>query len=644
MIRKRIKIVNTLEELKYYCEENQPVGAMLLTGEWGCGKTYLIDHDLKDALRDTYIIIRVSLFGLNSIDELKSNVKKEWISAWGAEKGVSQENSQKLNKVGNIAKKVFSTVGDCFPDTVKNIGNSILSVNIIDFISIAPVIENKKVILVFDDLERANMPKGDLLGCINDYCENQHFNTIVVVNEEKINNVAIGEIPYKEIKEKIIQRTVRYIPDYAEIMKGIIKEMSCRNINYKKLLQDNIENITTIFSGTMVDGMSLDSLAIAQDCRYGSREEKEQEEQRRSSILKRRPHNIRSIKCALQDFERVYDRMSKERINCNEKWLWSYLTYVMAFRAGLLEENERYGTLLSDGNLSILYPGFYNSKYILQAVIRWIRTGEWNSEDIDAEIKYIIDRDRAMEPKDIVRTHRIIDIEEEVIERGFPEILQMAYNGELTIDEYVNFIQNSYLARTYQAPVPDIEWSKIQTGLKKKIDFLLQQGIEQSHTRMYISNDQKKYFTKDEWDTYELIRKLYEKSVLMFNRNRKRYVELMKENSRQAFSESHNKRFDYFSYEMAEVTAGAFQNEDNASKCVFPGYFEGMWEHYTSMPDVEVEKTVDGFKELKVRLERIYTEYEKRNLNIAAKHTEIFINVVNKLIEMEKCKVEDSLD
>lgn len=197
MIRKRIKIVNTLEELKYYCEENQPVGAMLLTGEWGCGKTYLIDHDLKDVLRDTYIIIRVSLFGLNSNDELKSDVKKEWISAWGAEKGVSQENSQKLNKVGNIAKKV---------------------------------------ILVFDDLVRASMPKGDLLGCINDYCENQHFNTIVVANEEKINNVAIGEIPYEEIKEKIIQRTVRYIPDYAEIMKGIIKEMSCRNINYKKLL------------------------------------------------------------------------------------------------------------------------------------------------------------------------------------------------------------------------------------------------------------------------------------------------------------------------------------------------------------------------------------------------------------------------
>ena len=28
--------MDTLEELKYYCDEPQPVGALMLTGEWGC--------------------------------------------------------------------------------------------------------------------------------------------------------------------------------------------------------------------------------------------------------------------------------------------------------------------------------------------------------------------------------------------------------------------------------------------------------------------------------------------------------------------------------------------------------------------------------------------------------------------------------
>ena len=29
--------MNTLEELTYYCNESQPVGALMLTGQWGCG-------------------------------------------------------------------------------------------------------------------------------------------------------------------------------------------------------------------------------------------------------------------------------------------------------------------------------------------------------------------------------------------------------------------------------------------------------------------------------------------------------------------------------------------------------------------------------------------------------------------------------
>ena len=38
---------------------------------------------------------------------------------------------------------------------------------------ISNTISQKKVILVFDDLERSNISSTDLLGCINDYCENQ---------------------------------------------------------------------------------------------------------------------------------------------------------------------------------------------------------------------------------------------------------------------------------------------------------------------------------------------------------------------------------------------------------------------------------------------------------------------------------------
>ena len=67
--------MDIIEELKYYCNELQPVGALMLTGEWGCGKTYLLNNILKDAIEDTHIILRVSLFGLESIEEVHKEEK-----------------------------------------------------------------------------------------------------------------------------------------------------------------------------------------------------------------------------------------------------------------------------------------------------------------------------------------------------------------------------------------------------------------------------------------------------------------------------------------------------------------------------------------------------------------------------------------
>ena len=38
--------MDIIEELKYYSNEPQPVGEIMLNGEWGCGKTYLLKNEL----------------------------------------------------------------------------------------------------------------------------------------------------------------------------------------------------------------------------------------------------------------------------------------------------------------------------------------------------------------------------------------------------------------------------------------------------------------------------------------------------------------------------------------------------------------------------------------------------------------------
>lgn len=70
--------MNLIEELKNYCDINNPVGALMLSGEWGCGKTYLIKTKFIPSVKDTYVFVCISLFGIDSLDKLRVEDKKKW--------------------------------------------------------------------------------------------------------------------------------------------------------------------------------------------------------------------------------------------------------------------------------------------------------------------------------------------------------------------------------------------------------------------------------------------------------------------------------------------------------------------------------------------------------------------------------------
>lgn len=51
-------------------------GALMISGAWGSGKTYYIDHTLKNAFEnDGKFIIKISLFGLNRLDNLENTLQ-----------------------------------------------------------------------------------------------------------------------------------------------------------------------------------------------------------------------------------------------------------------------------------------------------------------------------------------------------------------------------------------------------------------------------------------------------------------------------------------------------------------------------------------------------------------------------------------
>ena len=237
--------MNTLEELKYYCNEKNPAGALMISGEWGCGKTYLIEHELKEELKDTHILVRVSLFGVDSIDALHTAVKKQWINDCWSFAGKVQKHKEKLTASKPLLSAVGDIVGNIIPG-IKDVTGAALSLNLLDFITITNEVKTndtkKKVVLIFDDLERSKLGTLNVLGCINEYCENQGFNTIIVANEEKIESEGEDQnkqvISYSEIKEKIVARTVQHQPDFEKTIHSVIEGHEWPDEGYRQFLLD----------------------------------------------------------------------------------------------------------------------------------------------------------------------------------------------------------------------------------------------------------------------------------------------------------------------------------------------------------------------------------------------------------------------
>jgi len=655
--------MKTLDELIYYCEEPKPVGALLLSGEWGCGKTYLIEHDLKDALKDRFYILRVSLFGITSIEEMHKSVREKWLEGYYKSKNISNI-AEKIQKGKEIVAKV-----EGLPDIIKGVA----ATNWTSFVEIKEKIGDKSVVLVFDDLERCCLNSVDVLGGINDYCENQKFHTIVIANQEKMSakyethqvdaeigikdvqekktdrnevkkmnlkicvpqKVAPGSISYSEIKEKIIQRTVKYIPDYKCIVYAVIEEMRFRNEEgkekcYKEFVKECENGILELFAPDIENSVNEGDEYI-----HSLFHEEKSNKQRNATGIYERPHNIRSLKCAIVDFYRVYNILKDNDFNEINKWFYSFVSYVLSYKADIAKEGH-YGTIFSDEEVRKLYPAFQN-QYMFKAVKKWILHGVWSEENIYYEIEMLKKREDAKTPADIIKTNRIVDVDEEIINAGYAEVLDLAYKGLLTLDEYVQFIMNSYWLRNYGFSLPiSVEWDRVQKGIRLCIEKIIELQPEGQILHTIISAENKENFTPEEWETYQIIEAFREGDVLVFSKNQKLYISEMEKDAMTAFVKCQNKRFKAFDTEMAIATADAYAKSNNASKNQFGGYFKSMWSGMIVSQETDLKICEEGFSKLQELLEIQKKALQQANKTFGIVHTDAFMGSVKILLEMVK--------
>ena len=162
--------MSTLQELIRYCNDEIHSGALLLTGEMGCGKTYLIEKELSEALSKTHFIVRVSLLGVDSLQSLDDTVRKKWLFVCTPFLAKVDQRKDQIKKSSGLFSAVNSALSSINP-LAGNVVSAVVSCDPMDYIPLEPEVEDlhnpgekKSVVLVFDDLERNKLDLVEITG------------------------------------------------------------------------------------------------------------------------------------------------------------------------------------------------------------------------------------------------------------------------------------------------------------------------------------------------------------------------------------------------------------------------------------------------------------------------------------------------
>lgn len=196
---------HVIDYLNYYCTLSSPGYAVLLSGSWGCGKTWFIQKCFEN-IKDKYLYI--SLYGKKSVSEIEDDLYRILLPFINS----------KFAKLGS--KFVFQCV--------KTAGFELPKINIKDFIPLK--VEDK--ILIFDDNERSNMGQEELYGFINRFVEHSGNKVIILCNEDQYykRNTSSSEKILKQsdisFKEKIIGTTFKIEAEIDKAIDDFIKDES----------------------------------------------------------------------------------------------------------------------------------------------------------------------------------------------------------------------------------------------------------------------------------------------------------------------------------------------------------------------------------------------------------------------------------
>ena len=479
-----------VESILDYVRSDYTDYAIMINGEWGIGKTHFWNNRIKNKIESMqlngkrYTTIYMSLYGISNLEDIS---KKIFI-----------ETTQLMDK--NLRKFMEQTGQTTIPEYAKtglDMANFFGVTQNGDKLDYGEFFSTDDKVLCFDDLERANVDVIDILGYINNFVEHDHIKTIIICNEKelstklkssnlemktfiatylldkqgelnttdkpmvekiqnKIEHVFDKANDYERIKEKLIGETFEYAPKFDYIINGILMRYE-NDLELIRFLRENTRLIILTFE------------------RSGTR-------------------NLRILKHALNDFQKIYEMVEKNYPNINNRIMQTMLIFTIAIsfeiKAGKItkekfvnvKDNEEYKSIIVSSRTLMDNRQFYikefdsNYYYNFKAEYRFFKFIEY-----------------------YVRT-RIFDMK--ILKNDMAEIQNTGENRN--VPAYKRLLTEEYWK------IPDEEFLKVINDIIKEIKSGKVELIELVKLYSYFS-----YFSSKKLIPYEseTIKKIFEDSM-----------------------------------------------------------------------------------------------------------------------------------
>lgn len=229
--------------LNEYMINPDPQYAVFLKGNWGCGKTFFVNNWLnsyKKKIPEEQILkpVMVSLYGLSEIKQITAAINKALYPILCG----------RAAKVGKTLTKFLSAIVLKHEVDVDKDGNPNFEIELgLDSVLLLFSSEDNSVkkgkLLIFDDIERCEMPMKRLMGYLNYFVELCHSHLIIIGDERKMTDEL--KIIFSDFKEKTIGREFEISTNVRSAIENFTEQEPT-----SEFIRKHITTIEKVFSMT----------------------------------------------------------------------------------------------------------------------------------------------------------------------------------------------------------------------------------------------------------------------------------------------------------------------------------------------------------------------------------------------------------